>query len=115
MEWPTSINNGIKRFKEEIVSLIEKGFYGMAGMELLSSAFEIELGVKKMPQDGLCAHTIGLMARLRLLSEYCIGEEKIKARENKKDSKKRLIDNLIEDIENKITIIERMLKPFLTD
>ncbi len=71
-EWLKDIKSGVSKYKNDVVPLINKGYYGMAGMELQNAILILNLAIEKMEEDEFCANISVLAAKFAFLSKACL-------------------------------------------
>lgn len=102
-EWLKNIESGISKYKNEIVPLINQGYYGMAGMELRNAVFILALAIGTMEEDELNAHAAVLASRLSFLSKACLDEHNTGNNKATLGYAFNLVQEKIAEVELKIT------------
>ena len=102
-EWLKDIKNGISKYKNDVVPLINQGYYGMAGMELQNAILILSLAIREMEQDELCSNILVLSARLEFLSKACLDMHDGGGSQKKLEYSFNLVEEKVSEVEREIS------------
>ena len=72
--WACYAKNSIDNYSNNVLDYIDEGLYEIAGLELGTSISQLEACITNMPPASISAYLLGLVARFKLLQQYCLEE-----------------------------------------